>query len=323
MKLNVNGLFDYEEITKFQDIQIQNNMKNTIKITATILLAMLVSSLAFAQKDKRPGKAHREKVKAYIQENILPVAIEERKDFEAMLSADEKAKVQELRERQQVLRENQESKREAFRNGRDKDTPRPEPTEEQITEMRLMRKEQRLIATEAYEIIDDHEDFFIAMENDLKDQKAQWRFDLKAMMEEGRPEGENPRLDERRGRGHQGGIKGRMRHGAGFQKMFTPVAFLLMNPDNPRLSDGPEDITIYPNPTAGKQTIAIDLPDAGIVKVELIDAEGKILETLFNGNLNKGSNNLPVDLTGLDGQQYFYKITTPSGSETKRVLLNK
>lgn len=278
--------------------------------------------MALAQKGERPGKASREKVKAYIEENILPVATEERQDFEAMLTDAEKAKIQELRERQRALKEKHRSKREAFRGRRDKGSSMSQPTDDQIAEMRMMRKEQRLIATEAFEIIDDHEDFFLAMESDLKEEIAKWRFDIKSILEESRPEGENPKIGDGRGRGRHDGRHGRMRRGMRFEKMFTPVAFLLMNPDNPKLGEEPQDITIYPNPTSGKQTIAINLPAASIVKVELIDSEGKTLKTLFNGNLAKGSNDLPIDLTGLDGQQYFYKITTPYGVETKRVLLN-
>ncbi|MEL6558907.1 MAG: T9SS type A sorting domain-containing protein [Bacteroidota bacterium] len=296
-------------------------MKSKIKITATILIVMLVASLALAQEDERPGKANREKVKAYIEENILPVATEERQDFEVMLTDAEKAKIQELRQRHEALREQRQSNRAAFRGRGDKDSSIPEPTDEQIAEMRLMRKEQRLIATEAFEIIDDHEDFFLAMESDLKEETAKWRADIKAIIEEGRPDGENQQFGDRRGKGHHRGRHGRLRQGMRFEKMFAPVAFLLMDPDNPKLGEESQEITVYPNPTAGKQTIAINLPEPSIVKVELIDSDGKILKTLFNGNLNKGSNDLSVDLTGLDGQQYFYKITTPNGTDTKRVLL--
>lgn len=298
-----------------------------MKKAGVLLMVLLISAVAWAQNLERPGKASRQKSKAYIEANILPVAIENRNDFEAVLSASEKEKIQELRARQAIMKEKKKTFQEQYKGK--KDGAKNEPTDEQLAAMRKTRKEQRLITTEAFEIIDEHEDFFLAMESDLKDDKAKWRSDMKAIMEAGRVEkdksgrpavGENgergPRRKGQHGKGHGG-----MRRGGGIEKMFTPVAFLLLDPENTKFAEGQEDINIYPNPAANRQTIAIDLKDASIVKVELIDAEGKALKTLFNGNLNKGVNNIEVDISNLKGQQYFYKITTPSGSETKRVLL--
>ena len=107
------------------------------------------------------------------------------------------------------------------------------------------------------------------------------------------------------------------------REMFAPVAFVLLDPSNPRLPDDEvEPIAIYPNPTAARQLIDLELRKSGKVKVELIDAEGKLLETLYEENLSAGSNQIAVDLSAYNGSQYFYKITTPDGSETKRVLKN-
>jgi len=103
--------------------------------------------------------------------------------------------------------------------------------------------------------------------------------------------------------------------------MLTPVAFVLLDPNNPIMDEEAEEINIFPNPAGSSQTISIDLLKAGNVKVELIDADGKSYDVLCQGNLSEGLNYIDIDLTGLQGQQYFYKITTPSGSETKRVLL--
>ena len=304
-------------------------MNNKIRLIAVCVLVLVAASVALAQKNNRPGKESRQMVKAYIEQNILPVAIEERNDFESILTISEKEKINELRERKQALRAKNKANMEEFGRRRgDGNDVRPEPTDEQLAEMRMARKERRLITTEAFEIIDNHEDFFIAMENDLKDERTKWRNDVKAMIEVGNENAERPERGEMRKRGdgrhggaHHGGRNGRSAHRGKMDKMFTPVAFLLMDPANPQFAEGPGDINIYPNPASGKQTIAIDLQEASIVKVKLIDTDGKILETLFNGNLVKGSNDIEVDLSERDGQQYFYKITTPNGTKTKRVLL--
>ncbi|MGB3469086.1 MAG: T9SS type A sorting domain-containing protein [Cyclobacteriaceae bacterium] len=286
-----------------------------------LLIALMISSVVVAQKKDRPGKALRENMKAYVKENILPVAVENRRDFESVLSASEKKQIAELRERQQVIRERQKEMRAQFRNTENgaKNSYKLEPTEAQADEMRQVKKERRLIKTEVFTIVDNHEDFFIAMETDLKDDRTKWRDDMKSMMEDSR--GEKAKDSDRKEGMRRGGHGKRHHLGGKFNKMFSPVAFVLMDPDNAAMEEQPEDINVFPNPAVSRQTIEIDLKKSGNVKVELIDTDGKTFETLFQGTLSKGQNSIEVDLSGFTGQQYFYKISTPSGTETKRVLL--
>lgn len=320
---------------------MEQNMK---KITVW-LLAMVLTVPMLAQGpegiDKEKHKQARAQMKAYVEQNILPVMIENRMDFEDFLSAEEKETIADLRVRQQELKEKGKAHRAEMRNKRQSGADF-QPSEEQRNQRRLARKEMRLITTAAYEIIDEHEDFFLAMEGDLADKKKTWKKDMKAIMEaamgsEERPGHARPGRHARPGqgrpgnspegmrRGRRGGHHGPAGHGGpgrhGMKEMFAPVAFVLMDPSNPQLpGDDLAPVAIFPNPTAAKQSISVELRNAGKVKVELVDADGKLLDTLFEENLGAGSNQIDVDLSDYSGSQYFYKITTPDGTETKRVL---
>lgn len=289
------------------------------------LLAMVLTVPMLAQGphgvDPEKRKQVRAQMKAYAEQNIMPVIIENRMDFEDFLTAEERETIADLRVRQQELKSQAKAHRQAMRNNRQADH-NYEPTEEERNQRRLARKEMRLIATAVYEIIDEHEDFFLAMEGDMADKKETWKNDMKAIMESARGSSERREGQERMGKGRRGGHRGPRGHGGhGMREMLGPVAFVLMDPSNPELpGDDLAPVSIFPNPTAAKQSISVDLRQSGIVKVELVDADGKLLDTLFNGNLGSGSNQIEVDLSDYSGSQYFYKITTPEGIETKRVL---
>ncbi|MEL7148526.1 MAG: T9SS type A sorting domain-containing protein [Bacteroidota bacterium] len=294
------------------------------------MLAMVLTVPVLAQQgphkiDKEKRKQVRQQIRAYAEQNIIPVVIENRMDFEDILTEDEKTKIADLRERQQELKSQAKAHRQTMRGQRQQGLDQ-QLTEEERNQRRLVRKEMRLITTATYEIIDEHEDFFLAMESDLADERETWRKEMKAITEAARgSSGKNNGQERahRRGRGGKHHRKGGGHGMHGMRDMLAPVAFVLLDPMNPPTpGDDLQPIEIFPNPTSAKQSINVNLRQSGPVKVELVDAEGKLLDVLYEKSLNEGSNQIEVDLSRYKGNQYFYKITTPDGTETKRVLKN-
>jgi len=75
-----------------------------------------------------------------------------------------------------------------------------------------------------------------------------------------------------------------------------------------------QNIYIYPNPT--QNIVNIISPQTEITGVEVFDIRGRIVDIIDLNN--QGSHQ--VDLTNLKSALYFVKISTESGSITKRVV---
>jgi len=285
-------------------------MKSQIKI---FLLIGLLGVISLPGQAQRPHRKKNKEVKEYIKNNILPVAVQYRNSFESELSSNERSTIDALRARKEALRANRKANR---RDIQGVEGVRSVPTDEERKEMKAAHKEGRLIKTAAYEIVDNHEDFFERMESELANEMKKWRSDIKGLIEKNR---ENSFKEERR-ESRKGRHGMRRPHRVG--RLLTPVAFVMMDPENPLFGhENQLETQIFPNPAADSQTVSIDMKQAGKVTIELVDPTGKAQGILFSGNLEAGSQEVKVDLSGLDQQQYLYKISTPSGTEVKRVLL--
>jgi photosystem II stability/assembly factor-like uncharacterized protein len=62
-------------------------------------------------------------------------------------------------------------------------------------------------------------------------------------------------------------------------------------------------LTVSPNPTDGQAFISIELPRVNNVDLHLYDSKGALLQRVFNGRLQAGKHNFPIDLA--DRRGYF------------------
>jgi hypothetical protein len=76
------------------------------------------------------------------------------------------------------------------------------------------------------------------------------------------------------------------------------------------VADGPS-MTVLPNPTTGP--ITFDIPDAGILKVEVIDLLGQVV-------LQRRDQSRTVDLSGLPNGTYVVHVSTDAGTRMQRVV---
>jgi photosystem II stability/assembly factor-like uncharacterized protein len=79
----------------------------------------------------------------------------------------------------------------------------------------------------------------------------------------------------------------------------------------------------YPNPFNPTTVISFQLSVAGQVVLKVYDALGREVATLVNETLQPGTYEATFDGTSLNSGVYFYKFTTNSFSETKRMTLIK
>ena len=79
----------------------------------------------------------------------------------------------------------------------------------------------------------------------------------------------------------------------------------------------------YPNPFNPSTNIKFDVVKNGLVKLEVYDVTGRVVNTLVNSKLEAGSYQFTLDASLLPSGVYFYKIQAGDFLQTKRMILLK
>ncbi|MCR9131545.1 MAG: T9SS type A sorting domain-containing protein [bacterium] len=79
----------------------------------------------------------------------------------------------------------------------------------------------------------------------------------------------------------------------------------------------------YPNPFNPATTINYSIADAGTVQLSVFDVTGRRVAVLVNETKNAGAHTVQFDATSLSSGVYFYRLETPSGILTKKMLFVK
>ncbi len=88
----------------------------------------------------------------------------------------------------------------------------------------------------------------------------------------------------------------------------------------------PKDFSLrqnYPNPFNPVTYIVFDLPKRGYLSLKVYDVKGKLVRTLFSGELNAGSYKADFDASEFPSAAFFYRLETDSYSESRKMILIK
>jgi PKD repeat protein len=77
----------------------------------------------------------------------------------------------------------------------------------------------------------------------------------------------------------------------------------------------------YPNPFNPATVIKFNLPEKTHVRLEIFDVQGKLVETLVNKTLGPGFQSSEWTATNIASGVYFYRLSTPSFTEMKKMIL--
>ena len=79
----------------------------------------------------------------------------------------------------------------------------------------------------------------------------------------------------------------------------------------------------YPNPFNPSTVIKFDVSQSSIVKIVIYDILGKEVLTPVNDYMNPGTYEVTVSLSNLSSEMYFYKMTSGSFTDIKKMVLVK
>ena len=86
----------------------------------------------------------------------------------------------------------------------------------------------------------------------------------------------------------------------------------------------PELYNNYPNPFNPSTIFKFQLPTSSVATLKVYDILGNVVATLFNNEeMQKGEHEIEFDGSTLPSGVYFYKLSTPTFSQTKKLLLTK
>lgn len=267
-----------------------------------------------AQLSKEDRKALSKEMKAYYQNNIQPVILEQRAKLEADLDANSKATIQEARVGIKALVQEKKEARKALKG------QEPETRREAMMAIRKEFKEgYKVYAEDLKAIASQYESNIANLYTEIADQEATWKTDMQAITEKYIP-AENRPKNPRKG----------FRGGKGTKPLRSPIKFLLLDPNKNQESFLNEDdmydellTAIYPNPAVANNTIQWEMKNGGQVKIDLYNDQGSLVKSVFSGYKNAGEHEVTVDTGNLQNATYYYVIEQNGVKQTEPLIVQK
>lgn len=76
----------------------------------------------------------------------------------------------------------------------------------------------------------------------------------------------------------------------------------------------------FPNPVISTTTLEIAIPQKDVFEIHLFDLSGKNIQTVFQGELNRGTHRYPVEMSELPRGVYIFTVHSGEFSESVRVV---
>lgn len=82
------------------------------------------------------------------------------------------------------------------------------------------------------------------------------------------------------------------------------------------------DIALYPNPASSSVRLRIGLTESQHVRVELLDASGRVVQSPFVGHLSEGGQNINIELDeSLSSGLYLVRLTAEDGIAVRKLII--
>jgi CubicO group peptidase (beta-lactamase class C family) len=94
--------------------------------------------------------------------------------------------------------------------------------------------------------------------------------------------------------------------------------------DQKAILTGETSLTAFPNPSANRMTVSFSVPSSGNVSLDVYDMDGKLVASVFNGFVEKGTLK-KAEFNGdkLPAGIYFARLQSPAGVQQQKLVLTK
>jgi hypothetical protein len=101
----------------------------------------------------------------------------------------------------------------------------------------------------------------------------------------------------------------------------TVTFFPVLDACNLSIKENEENnaILVYPNPCGNSTTIRFESQNEAVA-IQIRDIDGRLVREITQKQLQKGSHDVPVDLSGLSAGTYMVHLFKDSGNFTKRFV---
>lgn len=253
-----------------------------------------------AKFNARLTPEQRAEMKAFAQEEIIPVIAKERRAFDKNLSDEERQTIDLARQKKEVRQAMFKAwhASEDFVPGARRDDPN---FDNMRADMQESMQTVRAIAL-------NHQDEIRSALDIIKTNEPAWKDKAESIM------GKRPQ---------RGKKSNRMMFG---KKWDTPMAFLMFNPDKPNANEVMDDtpapfVTVFPNPVTATGTVSISNAYGKEVELILFTKDGNQLEMLFTGKINDDKFTVPFNTAQLENGMYIIKADLDGELISRKVVI--
>ena len=273
----------------------------------------------------------------YHKENIEPVMLEKRAELEKVISEEDKATLASLRPKFEARKQDMKQKHKEMKEKRKEMKEKCTETKEECKKKcegegkgegamheRHQRRKHHASSDDPdvqtlHALAEKYETEIDALLEPMADLHKQWEADKKAIIESHLPEG----AESMDGKPHKfmhprkKGMPGK-HHGH----------FLLLDPNKTTADniDAPEMVSnakVFPNPASSEMTLSYELKAEGLVKLELKNEEGRLVEVLGESNKAAGTHQLIIDVSGLRNGVYYISILSQGQQSVVQAVVAK
>ena len=85
--------------------------------------------------------------------------------------------------------------------------------------------------------------------------------------------------------------------------------------------DGISAFNVFPNPANDNSTVEFSIDESQNMNVDIVDLNGKIVQSVHSGNLAAGMHRMPINVAELSSGMYFVRLQNAEGNYLMRKLL--
>ena len=294
----------------------------------------------YGRKMDAERKAHRkelrDEMKAYHQENIDPVIRQQRLKLEKQISEEDKAVIDELRAKATARKKQQKEKMKARKDSmrRHKHDMKERQHKEKAKMKRDLHEGHAIEREKIEKLIEKYGGEIHSLQEEIQDQREIWDKDMKAIKEKHKEKYKKEQLDRTK-------VKKSMDHHAKEKKHDRDkmvrkfhhkkaAHFLLLNPYTETMSLEGEassilrNIKLFPNPAKAQSNVRFELQEDGPVSIELRNDQGLLIKQILEPNLQKGDNEISIDLSGIQDGSYILIFRDKNGMvKTQKLTIAK